>query len=63
MAQDETLVSGMAGRYASALFTLAQEQKSVEPVAADLEKFDAMISDSADLQSFVRSPVDRKSVV
>ena len=57
MAQDETLVSGMAGRYASALFTLAQEQKSVEPVAADLAKFDAMIADSADLRSFVRSPV------
>ena len=57
MAQDETLVSGMAGRYASALFALAQDQNAVESVAADLAKFDAMVAGSADLQSLVRSPV------
>ena len=32
MAQDESIVSGMAGRYASALFALAQEQKAVDKV-------------------------------
>jgi F-type H+-transporting ATPase subunit delta len=47
----------MAGRYARALFELALEAKSVDAVKADLEKFDALISESADLHRLVRSPV------
>ena len=47
----------MAGRYARALFELALASKSVDAVKADLEKFNAMISDSADLLRLVRSPV------
>jgi F-type H+-transporting ATPase subunit delta len=47
----------MAGRYATALFELALDAKSVDAVKADLESFDAMIADSADLHRLVRSPV------
>lgn len=47
----------MAGRYATALFELALEAKSVDAVKADLEKFDALLADSADLRRLVRSPV------
>ncbi|MBI1203201.1 MAG: F0F1 ATP synthase subunit delta [Rhodopseudomonas sp.] len=47
----------MAGRYADALFELALEEKSVDAVKKDLEQFDAMIVDSADLNRLVRSPV------
>src|SRR5262245_31872240 len=47
----------MAGRYARELFELALEGKSVDAVKADLEKFDALISESADLHRLVRSPV------
>ncbi len=57
MAGEEPIVSGMAGRYAHALFELALEAKSVDAVKADLEKFDAMIGASADLLRLVRSPV------
>jgi len=57
VAGEDTTVSGMAGRYARALFELALDSKSVDAVKADLEKFDAMISDSADLHRLVRSPV------
>jgi F-type H+-transporting ATPase subunit delta len=57
VAREDTTVSGMAGRYARALFELALEAKSVDAVRADLEKFDAMISESADLHRLVRSPV------
>lgn len=57
MAGDEPTVSGMAGRYARALFELALDAKSVDAVKADIEKFDAMISESADLYRLVRSPV------
>ncbi len=47
----------MAGRYARALFELALDAKSVDAVKADIEQFDAMISESADLRRLVRSPV------
>ena len=53
----EPIVSGMAGRYATALFELALDNKSVDAVKADLEKFDAMIAESPDLHRLVRSPV------
>ena len=50
-------VSGVAGRYASALFELAQEANSLDAVAGDLETFDRMIAESPDLARLVRSPV------
>jgi F-type H+-transporting ATPase subunit delta len=56
VAKDETIVTGMAGRYASALYALAQEQGSTEQVAADLARFSAMLNESADLARLVRSP-------
>jgi F-type H+-transporting ATPase subunit delta len=55
--QQGPLLSGVAARYASALFELAQESKSVDVVAADLDRFDAMIQSSPDLQRLVRNPV------
>lgn len=56
LAQEENIVTGMAGRYASALFDLAQEHKAIDSVAADLKTFDSLIAESADLQRLVRSP-------
>jgi F-type H+-transporting ATPase subunit delta len=53
----ETIVSGMAGRYATALFELANESKAVDQVQADLKAFAAMVADSPDLMRLVRSPV------
>jgi F-type H+-transporting ATPase subunit delta len=47
----------MAGRYATALFELALDGKSVDAVRADLDNFDAMLDQSPDLQRLVRSPV------
>jgi F-type H+-transporting ATPase subunit delta len=47
----------MAGRYATALFELALDAKAVDAVKADLDRFDAMVAGSADLQRLVRSPV------
>jgi F-type H+-transporting ATPase subunit delta len=55
--QAETMVSGVAGRYASALFELARDQRAVDAVAGDLDRFDALIRESPDLQRLVRSPV------
>jgi F-type H+-transporting ATPase subunit delta len=47
----------MAGRYATALFDLARETNAIDAVKADLERFDALIAESADLLRLVRSPV------
>ena len=57
MAGEDSIVSGAAGRYARALFELALDAKSVDAVKADIEKFAAMIAESADLNRLVRSPV------
>jgi F-type H+-transporting ATPase subunit delta len=47
----------MAGRYATALFELALDDKAVDAVKADLDRFDALVAESADLLRLVRSPV------
>jgi F-type H+-transporting ATPase subunit delta len=57
VADENPNVSGVAGRYATALFELARDEKSVDSVKADLDRFDAMIAESADLARLVRSPV------
>ncbi|RTM14710.1 MAG: F0F1 ATP synthase subunit delta [Bradyrhizobiaceae bacterium] len=57
MAAEDTSVSGVSGRYATALFELARDQKVVDEVKADLEKFEALLDESADLKRLVRSPV------
>jgi F-type H+-transporting ATPase subunit delta len=57
VADEDTIVSGMAGRYALALFSLAQDAHTTGEVAAALKTFDGLIAESADLQRLVRSPV------
>ncbi|MGB5948052.1 MAG: F0F1 ATP synthase subunit delta [Parvibaculum sp.] len=50
------LVSGMAGRYATALFELAESDASLDAVAGDLKRIEALINESADLRRLVESP-------
>ena len=57
MADQETLVSGMAGRYAQALFALALETGTTEETAADLAAFTRLLEESADLRRLVKSPI------
>jgi F-type H+-transporting ATPase subunit delta len=47
----------MAGRYATALFDLALEANAVDSVKTELDRFDALVAESADLNRLVRSPV------
>ncbi|KAB1074837.1 F0F1 ATP synthase subunit delta [Methylobacterium planeticum] len=51
------LVAGVAGRYASALFELARDERQVDGVAENLDRFDALLKESPDLNRLVRSPV------
>lgn len=57
MATDEQSTASVPGRYASALYELARDQKAVAAVEADLAKFSTVLDSSADLQRLVRSPV------
>jgi len=57
VATDDTIVEGVAGRYASALFELAGESAKVAEVESDLIKFQGLLDESPDLVRLVRSPV------
>ena len=57
MASEQAGNSGLAGRYATAVFELAQEQNSVEAVERDFAALREMIAGSADLARFVQAPI------
>ena len=57
MAIEEAQISGIAGRYATAVFELAVEEKQVEAVERDFAQLKAMIAASPDLARLVRAPV------
>jgi F-type H+-transporting ATPase subunit delta len=53
----DTTPSGVAGRYAIALFELALEEKALETVERDLNRFASALDAVEDLRRLVRSPV------
>jgi F-type H+-transporting ATPase subunit delta len=57
VADTTSLESGVAERYANALFELALESGALESVDADLKRFAGLIDESDDLRRLVRSPV------
>ena len=57
LSSDKAKVSGITGRYALALFDLANESKALEAVESDLTGLSAALDESADLRSLVASPV------
>jgi F-type H+-transporting ATPase subunit delta len=57
LAGEQPIVSGMASRYATALFDLARETNAIDAVKADLERFDTLVAENPDLNRLVRSPV------
>jgi F-type H+-transporting ATPase subunit delta len=52
-----SVVSGVAERYATALFELALDAGQLDPVASDLDRFEKLLQSSPDLVRLVRSPV------
>jgi F-type H+-transporting ATPase subunit delta len=57
LAGEEPIRSGVAGRYATAMFDLAVEAKAIDAVQNELDRFDALVAENADLTRLVRSPV------
>jgi len=54
---ESSVVAGIAGRYATALFDLAREARNLDETAAEFDRLEAMIVESEDLSRLVRSPV------
>lgn len=57
MSTPSSATTGVAERYASALFELADNAKSLDQVAQDLATFRTMVRESADLARLIASPV------
>lgn len=57
MAAETSIVTGLSGRYARALFEMARDAKALDQVGADLDRLQTMLRDSADLTSLTHSPV------
>jgi F-type H+-transporting ATPase subunit delta len=58
VAEASGVVSGVAERYANALFDLAAgERDMLDPTLADLNRLAALIAESPDLTRLVRSPI------
>ena len=51
------MTSGVAGRYAAALFDLAKDAGSLDTVHQDLTDLKRLLGESADLTELVRSPL------
>lgn len=52
-----TSSAGLAGRYATALYDLADEAKQLDTVAADLARLRSMIEESDELRRLIASPL------
>ncbi len=57
MASESPHLTGLAGRYATALYELADEAKALDSVAADLKTLKSLIDESADLRRLISSPL------
>lgn len=57
MASETSPTSGLAGRYATALYDLAHDARQLDEVAADLAKLKALVADSGDLKRLIASPL------
>ena len=57
MANDDPIMASVAGRYASALFDLANDERRLAEVEGDMIRVEQMLGESADFTRMVRSPV------
>ncbi|MGE4059513.1 MAG: F0F1 ATP synthase subunit delta [Sphingomonadales bacterium] len=57
LAANSSMTSGVAGRYAAALFDLAREAGALDTVQQDLQDLKRLLGESADLAELVRSPL------
>ncbi len=57
MSEPASISSGIAKRYAAAVFEIAQENKSLAKLESGLDDLSAAIAESADLRTLITSPL------
>ncbi len=57
MSESASISSGIAARYATAVFELAKDEKALKVLEGDVDALDAALSGSADLRDLISSPV------
>ena len=57
LSEPASISSGIASRYATAVFSLAKKDKKLKPLEADVDALDGALIGSADLRTLVSSPV------
>ena len=57
VSEPASISSGIAKRYATAVFELSKEANSLESLEADVDALDGALTDSADLRTLITSPV------
>jgi F-type H+-transporting ATPase subunit delta len=57
VSEPASISTGIAGRYAQAVFDLAREENMIPAVEADLANLEQALAESADLRDLISSPV------
>ena len=57
MSEPASISTGIAARYATAVFDLAKETNSIKAIEADVEALDAALAESADFNALIQSPI------
>ncbi|MCC0079096.1 MAG: F0F1 ATP synthase subunit delta [Rhodobacter sp.] len=57
MSEPASISTGIAARYATAVFDLAKESKALAALETDIDTLETAVNDSADLRSMLTSPV------
>ena len=57
MSESASISSGIAARYATALFELAKESKAIKSLEGDVDALETALDGSADLSALISSPV------
>ena len=57
MSESASISTGIAGRYATAVFELAKDDNALDALENDIDALDAALADSADFRDLINSPV------
>jgi F-type H+-transporting ATPase subunit delta len=57
VSEPASISSGIAARYATAVFGLALEEKAIATLEGDINALEAALADSADLKALIASPI------
>ncbi len=61
MSESASISTGIAARYATAVFELAKDGKDLGALEADVDALDAALGESADFRALIHSPVYSRS--